>query len=62
MIYENTAALFQRKGWRRRIEALLLKDGRYTWESVLVSPHLHCAVPARRERVVYVGLLDRRRV
>ena len=30
---------------------------RYEWEAILVSPHLRCAVPVKRLRVFYVGIL-----
>ena len=59
IVYENSYGLWRCSSvWRKRVESLLCGDPSYQWESMVVSPELHCGVNVRRKRVIYVGLLQ----
>lgn len=59
VIYENSYGLWRRSGaWRKLVETLLCGDRSYQWESMVVSPELHCGINVRRKRVIYIGLLQ----
>ena len=57
-IYENSEGLWRQRGGetRERVEGLLTDCLNYEWESMVISPHLHCGVGIRRSRVFYVGV------
>ena len=57
VLYENTAGLWEKVELRKRVERLLTMGGRYAWESMRVSPHLHGGVGITRERVFYSGVM-----
>ena len=59
VIYENSCGLWRCSSvWRKRVESLLCGDRSYAWESMEVSPELHCGINVRRKRVIYVGVLQ----
>ena len=59
VVYENSIGLWRSsREWRKRVEMLLCGDRSYQWESMVVTPELHCGINVRRRRVIYVGLLQ----
>ena len=58
VVMETTAHLWLQPSLRARVEAILQRDGMYAWESMRVSPDVHCGVGNSRDRAFYVGILS----
>lgn len=56
ILYETTAGLWRTPDVRARLEAILQQMAGYEWEVAKVSPHRHCGVGVRRERVFYMAV------